>query len=288
MMTYYKTSFEQIRQNPALSIMLQALERGLKKFNIDYYLIGAVSRDVWMSGLNNIHARRTTGDIDFAVFINDKGIYEKLKEYLTTVEGFNPYRENSFVLIYKDGTEVDLLPFGAIEDENRKATIEGTGLTSIHVDGIKEVFESLLPEIDLEGHIFKFCTLPGIVLLKLIAWSDRPEVRRDDIKDISDILNHFFSIYQDIIWEEHSDLFNNESDLIGIAAHVMGREIAKILKQSEKLRLRVLGILEENTITSESSTMAIIMREYFETTVEDSFKLIQEIKQGIVESKSVM
>jgi predicted nucleotidyltransferase len=283
MMTYYKTSFEQIRQNPALSIMLQALERGLQKFNIDYYLIGAVSKDVWMSGLNKIHPRRTTGDIDFAVFINDKGVYEQLKDYLITVEGFNPYRENAFVLIYKDGTEVDLLPFGAIEDENRKTTIEGTGLTSINVDGIKEVFEGLLPEIDLEGHIFKFCTLPGIVLLKLIAWSDRPEVRRDDIKDISDILNHFFSIYQDIIWEDHSDLFNDERDLIEIAAHVMGREIAKILKQSEKLRQRVIGILKENAISPESSTMAIIMREYFETTVEDSFKLIIEIKNGILD-----
>ncbi|HSZ35401.1 MAG TPA: hypothetical protein VK772_18950 [Puia sp.] len=282
-MTYYKTSFEQIRQNPALSIMLQALERGLQKFNIDYYLIGAVSKDVWMSGLNKIHPRRTTGDIDFAVFINDKGVYEQLKDYLITVEGFNPYRENAFVLIYKDGTEVDLLPFGAIEDENRKTTIEGTGLTSINVDGIKEVFEGLLPEIDLEGHIFKFCTLPGIVLLKLIAWSDRPEVRRDDIKDISDILNHFFSIYQDIIWEDHSDLFNDERDLIEIAAHVMGREIAKILKQSEKLRQRVIGILKENAISPESSTMAIIMREYFETTVEDSFKLIIEIKNGILD-----
>ena len=28
---------------------------------------------------------------------------------------------------------------------------------------------------------FKFYTLPGIVILKLLAWDDRPEKRRDDI-----------------------------------------------------------------------------------------------------------
>jgi predicted nucleotidyltransferase len=55
---------------------------------------------------------------------------------------------------------VDLLPFGAIEDENRKVTIQGTGYTSVHVDGFNEVYEEGLPEVELAGrHHFKFCTL---------------------------------------------------------------------------------------------------------------------------------
>lgn len=68
-MSSYKTSFEKLRLEPELADMLQALERGFKKFNIDYYLVGAVSRNVWMSGINNISPRRTTRDVDFAVFI---------------------------------------------------------------------------------------------------------------------------------------------------------------------------------------------------------------------------
>jgi predicted nucleotidyltransferase len=36
---------------------------------------------------------------------------------------------------------------------------------------------------------------PGIVLLMLIAWKDRPELRRDYILDISDILHQFFHMY---------------------------------------------------------------------------------------------
>jgi len=281
-MPIYRTSFEMIRQQPSLQLLLEALERGFKRFAIDFYLVGAVSRDVWMNGINNIAPLRATTDLDFAVYINDKGLYEQLKEYLVTAEGFTSRKQNSFVLIYTDGTEVDLMPFGAIEDENRKVTVEGFGFTSIHVDGLKEVFEQGLPEIALDGaRPFKFCTLPGIVLLKLIAWDDRPEDRRDDIIDISDVLSHFFEMCKELIYEEHNDLFENPAkDLLFIGAHVLGREIKKITLRDEKLHARVQRILEQNTADPLQSKMAFIMRAYFDNTVEESILLINEIRQG--------
>ena len=69
MMSSYKINYEHLRQTSDIVEMLSALERGLEKFGIDYYLVGAVARDVWMSGINNIAPKRTTGDIDFAVLI---------------------------------------------------------------------------------------------------------------------------------------------------------------------------------------------------------------------------
>jgi predicted nucleotidyltransferase len=91
-MSTYKINFKQLRQQPQLSEMLSALERGLKKFDIDFYLVGAVARDLWMSAINNIPPSRITGDIDFAVFIDDKGIYDNLKKYLIEVEKFSPIK----------------------------------------------------------------------------------------------------------------------------------------------------------------------------------------------------
>jgi predicted nucleotidyltransferase len=283
-MSSYKINYEQLRQQPGMSEMLSALERGLEKFGIDFYLIGAVARNVWMSGINGIAPRRTTADIDFAVLINDKGIYEQLKEYLITEEGFQPSKENAFVLL-KDNLEVDLLPFGAIEDEDARVTIQGTGYTSVHVPGFKEVYDIGLPELELEdGHIFKFSTLPGIVLLKLLAWDDRPEVRRDDIKDISDILNHFFDMHDKEIWNSHHDLFvDAEADLKHIAARVMGRELNKIVTGNEKLFNRIAGILNANTEDVANSRMAGIMIEYFDNTLADNVELLKQLKQGFTE-----
>jgi predicted nucleotidyltransferase len=283
-MSTYRINFDQIRQHASLGDLLGALENGLSKFGIDYYLVGAVSRDIWMSGINKITPRRTTGDIDFAVFINDKGIYEELKEYLINVEGFTPYSGNAFVIIWKDGTEVDLLPFGAIEDEHRQVTVKGNGYTNIHVEGFKEVYDQDLPEIEIgDGHHFKVCTLPGIVLLKLIAWDDRPEARRDDIKDISDILNNFFDMHRDIIWEHHHDLFEEESvELLFIAARVMGREIRQITGGSQHLNDRVYHILKVNTEEG-SGRMALIMLEYFDTSLEECYQLIKQLRLGFEE-----
>lgn len=293
-MSFYKINYEQLRQQPEISAILSALEKGFSIFGIDFYLVGAVARDAWMNGINKIAPGRTTGDIDFAVLINDKGVYEQLKEYLIKEKGFQPSKENAFVLI-KDNTEVDLLPFGAIEDEHGRVTVQGTGYTTMDVPGFKEVYDAGLPQMELSAghgesstHTFKFSTLPGIVLLKLLAWDDRPESRRDDIKDISDILNHFFDMYDEEIWANHNDLFENEDDnLKWIAARVMGREISKIAKQNEKLFARIDGILQTNTADIAHSHMATIMIEYFDNTMEDCVTLVKQLKQGFTEQHNL-
>jgi predicted nucleotidyltransferase len=119
----------------------------------------------------------------------------------------------------------------------------------------------------------------------MIAFDDRPEHRRDDIKDISDILNHFFDMYDEEIWSNHSDLFGEEGiDLKHLAARVMGREIKKIAKRNPKLEDRVMSILERNTDDAPNSNMAIVMVEYFKNTVEDNVKLTEQIKMGFQES----
>lgn len=280
-MKNWKISFEQLRLEAAAGEMMEALSRGLQMFNIDYYLVGAISRNVWMTGLHNITPKRTTTDIDFAVFINDKGLYESLKEYLIEKENFAPYHENAFVLIWKNGLQVDLLPFGAIEDEHRKVTINGTGYTSVYVPGFKEVYDDALPEIEIDDYKFKCCTLPGIVLLKLIAWDDRPEARRDDIKDIADILAHFFDMHQDEIYTNHLDLFEREElELIDMAAIVMGRELRNIALRDEVLYERISDILKVNSGNAVASSMAKLMTEYFDNTVEESMKLIGKIREG--------
>ena len=284
-MPTYKINYNQLSQQPEITEMLYALERGLDKFGIDFYLVGAVARNVWMTGINNIAPRRTTGDIDFAVLINDKGVYEALKTYLILTEGFQPYKGNEYVLIWKENLEVDLLPFGAIDDEDAKFNSNGLGSTSISLQGFSEIYNDGLPMLDLEGkHQFKFCTLPGIVLLKLIAWDDRPEARRDDIRDISDILNHFFDMYDNEIFENHHDLFEKEeASLKHIAARVMGREMSKIAKKNELLFSRIVGILDSNTLVSQNSDMAKIMVEYYDNTIDDNVQLLKHLRQGFTE-----
>ena len=57
-MNTYKLNYNQLRQQPEISEMLSALERGLTKYKVDFYLVGAVARDVWMGGINKIKVWR--------------------------------------------------------------------------------------------------------------------------------------------------------------------------------------------------------------------------------------
>jgi len=285
-MSIYKISFKQLQQQPHISEMLTALEKGLNKYNIDFYLVGAVARDVWMTAINDIPPSRVTGDIDFAVFINDKNTYADLREYLINVEKFIPYKGNGFVLKWKNIIQIDLMPFGEIEAKPSNITVEGTGLTSLNMPGFKEIYDSGLPEAELEEkHRFKFCTLPGIVLLKLLAFQERPEIRRDDIKDISKILKHFFDMYADEIYENHNDLFGDKDiNLHWIAARVLGRDMGKIARLNEALFLRIKKLLKKNTIDIHSSDIAKIMAEFFQNTIEDNVKLLEQVKIGYLEN----
>jgi predicted nucleotidyltransferase len=62
------------------------------------------------------------------------------------VDGFLPYKGNGFVLVWKGFIQVDLLPFGEIEDNNAGVAFEGSGLTSLNMPGFKEIYDEGLPE----------------------------------------------------------------------------------------------------------------------------------------------
>ncbi|MEA1897210.1 MAG: nucleotidyl transferase AbiEii/AbiGii toxin family protein [Bacteroidota bacterium] len=278
-----KIPFSKIRDEGSHKEIFQALERGFIKFGIDFYLVGATARDVWMRGVHDLPPKRATSDIDFGIMIKDINTFDDLKSYLIDVEGFVPYKENEFVLIWKDKTQVDLIPFGDLEREGI-VTVKGTGFTSMNVEGFKEVYEQASEEIITEDQRFKVCTLPGIVILKLIAWDDRPEVRRDDIDDIAEIIKNYFHLNDEVIFEQHSDLFTDDTELDEIASQFLGREIGKIVSGNPKLVERIKGILENGL--NDNNNLAELYASESDETIEYSKSLISHIMKGIEEVTS--
>ena len=274
--------FSKIRSEGNYKEILEALERGFIKFGIDFYLVGATARDLWMKGVHEKLPKRATSDIDFGIMIKNSGIFADLKNYLIEVEGFVPYKENAFVLIWKDKTQVDLIPFGELELEGI-ATVRGTGFSSMNVEGFKEVYELASEEIQTEGQHFKVCTLAGIVILKLIAWDDRPEMRGDDIDDIAEIIKNYFHINSEAIWNHHSDLFTDDNNLDEIASQYLGREIGKIVSVNPKLTTRVKGILEKALVEDESNALVDLLASESDKTIDYSKGIISHILAGINE-----
>mgnify|MGYP003465536635 FL=1 len=163
-----------------------------------------------------------------------------------------------------------------------KVMIKGKGLAQIAVKGLREFYENGTDLVSFENkQAFKVCTLPGIVILKLIAYDDRPEVRQNDIKDISLILKHYFNIETDIIYEQHNDLFEDNRDTPIIAARVLGRQMKRIIGKSIDLEKRVIAILQREIDNSEKSKVAELMVRGTDNSIADALEILKEILQGI-------
>jgi predicted nucleotidyltransferase len=137
------------------------------------------------------------------------------------------------------------------------------------------------------GHVFKVATLPAIVLLKLIAFDDRPEKRLKDASDIANTINLYFELQADLIYAEHSDLFLvseeqlNKISLQEIAAVVLGREIKKIIDKNQLLLGRIKRILTDHVDQEEKSAFARNMAEETGSTLAEVVSWLKHMLIGV-------
>ena len=77
--------------NPAVLEMLTVFERVLKETGIDFYLVGAVARDIRLSGNSEYTPARKTKDVDIAVLIADQTEFYKAKDALIATGEFTAH-----------------------------------------------------------------------------------------------------------------------------------------------------------------------------------------------------
>lgn len=265
-----------------LKHIFDTLERCFEELHIDYYLIGALARQIWYEkeGMEF----RTTKDVDYAVLIGSTEEYQAVRRYLIDMEKFSEYKGNAFALISPDGIQVDILPFGETETDG-EVTFSGQGMTNIKVDGMQEVYQHGTVSVTLEtGNTFKVATLTAIALLKFIAYDDRPDQRQKDVIDIANIARHFFNLHEELIYEQHSDLFDEEKgyQFESIGPMVLGREIMKIAQHSKKLSERLGKIMANHLNTKEKSPFFRLMLQAMpeETDFETVYQALTDIDKG--------
>lgn len=277
----YKISFKQLQQE-SLKDTFQSIYKAMQALNIDFYLIGAVARDTWFAQKGS--RALGTRDVDFAVLISNEDSYDELKQFLIQREGFTESSSNEYVLFDKSGQQIDLLPFGAIEIEGNRF-IDNTGVIHTNISGFKEVYEAATDEVSFEGEYnFKVSSLAGIVLLKLIAYDDRPEMRSKDIQDIGTILNNYFTLENDMILDKHIDLIADAQNWELVSARVIGREMRSILDRNSLLKERVLAIINHNTTSAETSNIGRLLLGIINQSpldLEEIVSLLKEIRKGI-------
>ena len=148
------------------------------------------------------------------------------------------------------------------------------------MEGLREVFARGTEGVTFDDNAtYQVATLPAIVLLKFIAWDDRPEYRSKDLWDIGAILEYYFDCFSEDIYENHNDLFSDR-ELEEISAYVIGRKIKYIIGESSDLHLRLINIL-----TEKQETIIKIIAKSGEKPEDEVTQILKNLLDGILEKR---
>jgi predicted nucleotidyltransferase len=265
--------------NEQVNEVIKLLNQAFNEFGVDFYLIGARARDYWLDA-NNIPNVRGTFDIDFAVLVADMENFEDLKIHLSKSYNFKLLKIPHRIIYEPYDILIDLIPFGGIEKAGY-VSFNDKFDTKFSIIGFKEVYENISMS-EISDTSINIATLPGICILKLIAWSDRKSEREKDILDINSIIQHYFDIESEAIYNEHLDLFDIENfQKTNAGARLLGRQMKKIIGENQLLFDRITHILIEDTSNPERSIIGEILVRGTEKTVEDAILPFKELLKGI-------
>ena len=271
MKSIYKTNFEHIRQ--AYAAVFAALERASKQFGVEFCLIGAQARDVWTAHLNA--AKRTTRDIDFTVWLNDQEAWEKLSAYLIAEECFERAAKQP-CRFYHQGAIVDIIPFGGIEKDGEVVLHPPTIELSVY--GCQEVAEEA---VTVKGP-FKVVTIPGLCILKLISFDEKPDWRAKDWDDFIFLQTTYADIAtKDLFSGQHDELVEEIAELPLAAARLLGRHMQPIANKNKALKTKIICILQSRLRNfSQAEIDQMYEREKGDSTIR-TWKLISQTIKGL-------
>lgn len=259
--------------------VFEIIDKILIKENVPYYLIGAtaIALELLKKG---IKPSRGTKDIDFAIMVSSMEEYDAIINAFEK-EGFKKAKAPFTVYHPEFNVAVDLLPFGQIAENDTVSFNQR--YSDLHVLGFKEILENP-NEVPIEDYVAKVPPLAGMVILKLVAWSDRPEERENDLADILKIIDAYYDYEWDAIVEKHFDLMDVEPfDQLKIAARLLGRHARTYLLKSDILSKRIFDLLETNLANAEASTIARRWAAIKNIAVEEALTLLAEFERGLKE-----
>jgi predicted nucleotidyltransferase len=195
---------------------------------VPFFVVGATARDMILVYGYDIKTIRATHDIDFAVQVSDWSQYTKLIEGLLETGKFRSKREIQR-LTYKETLDIDIIPFGAISDQDNSFSWPPDNEIKMSILGFEEAYQTSITVRMREEPILdiKFVSLPGLALLKIISWNDNNLRRDKDAKDLLLLMRTYLEAgNHERLFNEHMDLVEVEDfDYVRAGSRLLGRDI---------------------------------------------------------------
>lgn len=248
--------------------------------DMPYLVVGATARDIVYHHRFGTPVKRATTDVDFGIRVRSWEEFESLSQTLIS-EGFKATK-SAHRFLCPNNTQLDIVPFGSIEDDKASIQWPPNGEIEMNVLGFKEALEhAFLVEITNEPVLHIPVASPqGLMLLKLIAWSDRKRnMRVRDALDIAYLLNYYEAdnsvverLYEERVIEQY------DYDISLASAHMLGADSVAIA--SDATKRKVQEIINKNASSIDENILVVEMCTRIETEYEKNLKLLNAFAKG--------
>lgn len=233
-----------------------------ENLNLPWLIVGATARDLLLHHGYGAPIKRATQDLDFAIEVANWDAFNQTKQKLIQ-HGFKAGLTEHRLIGPQDET-VDVVPFGPLESQDSIIEWPPKGEVAMNVLGFSEACAHAETVLLCEetGLLAPVATPEGMILLKLIAWTDRaPDIRKKDAVDIKYLLESYEKIPR--VQDEAYDVANAsvmESygwDLTLATAHLLGQYASRIANENTKKLITALlaGQIQQKTLEALAAEM---------------------------------
>lgn len=213
-----------------------------------YFVIGAMARDILLTHVHGIGTGLATRDIDFAVAVDDWTGFDRIRNALLESRRCEP-SGTLHRLVYRPdpasrGIPLDLIPFGGVEQPPGALAWPPDGGVRMNVAGHPEVLAhavsvQLAPDVTV-----LVASLAGLAILKLFAWQDRGNENPKDAGDLALLMRHHAKAgNEDRLYGADGDLLERAGfDPDHASPALLGRDARRMA--SPQTRLQLIELLE--------------------------------------------
>ena len=154
--------------------MLTLIERVTQELRLDYFVTGAMARDVLLYHVFGLETGRATLDVDLAVAVDSWPEFERIKMRLVETGAVITDETRPHRLFYRATSDagrypLDLLPFGGLEQRPSEIAWPPDLSVVMNVAGYREALAAA-EQVELRvGLVVRVASLPSLAILKLFA-----------------------------------------------------------------------------------------------------------------------
>jgi predicted nucleotidyltransferase len=219
--------------DPVVRDLARVMHEVCEALACDWFLTGALAREILLVHIYGCLPGRETLDADFAVHLPDWNAFESLKAAVLATNHFKPDPKVPHRMVFRAGTasqalKVDLVPFGGLADAAGRLVWPPDGSNVMDVQGYRVAHESCIRADLGAGLTLPLASSPGQVVMKLLAWSDQGLARGGrDAQDFMTLLkDHHRVLGDDALFDRHlDDLERFRFDGQMAAAFLLGKEV---------------------------------------------------------------